>query len=557
MTSMPEIIERHAGEILQLWRQEAEQVAAAKGLSRPELISIMPTFLASLGRSDVEPEAQWTRRQCRLIESHLSARLREGFHLDAILEEFALLGRCITRVWLSNPPAERPGAAEVERLFADLQVAAAVVTEAFTQHMREDEQAEKRYLRRLQAIASKALEARDGSASLRACLKDVLELVMEAMAAQTAAILLCEPESQDLILVASAGIADEPLARYATSQGPVSFAAKTASRAQETTSIADVATTELDVSDELRRSGIHALLGVCLPQQDRLVGVMYVGIREPRSFTAREVRRIEMLGERLTLHLDNARLYAELRQTNDDLCVERAQIEGFVSVLAHDLRGPLSVARLNAQNLLRHPEMFSTHRKLAEGIVRNVDRTDRMVRDLLDAHRIRAGQPLSLELGECDLGAIVRDVVADLAATHGDRFVLQAAAAVRGIWSAADLRRAIWNLATNAIKYGAADTPVTITVTRLREGAAVAVHNEGPPIALEDQAALFKPFAQLRSASPAGRHGWGLGLTLVEGCAAAHGGCIEVVSAAGQGTTFTLRLPADAHPYQPSVRPAG
>lgn len=89
-----------------------------------------------------------------------------------------------------------------------------------------------------------------------------------------------------------------------------------------------------------------------------------------------------------------------------------------------------------------------------------------------------------------------------------------------------------------------------LTVEKTSDRAAVAVHNEGPPIAPEDQARLFAPFVRTRAAVAGGQRGWGLGLTFVHGCAEAHGGRVTLESSAERGTTFTLELPLDARSYQ-------
>jgi signal transduction histidine kinase len=96
---------------------------------------------------------------------------------------------------------------------------------------------------------------------------------------------------------------------------------------------------------------------------------------------------------------------------------------------------------------------------------------------------------------------------------------------------------------SNAIKYGAADRPIDVAIAAGRSGVTLSVHNEGPPLAPEEQAQLFVPFRRGRR----GRQpGWGLGLTLVKACAEAHGGRVEVRSSVEEGTTFSLHLPADA-----------
>jgi signal transduction histidine kinase len=168
-----------------------------------------------------------------------------------------------------------------------------------------------------------------------------------------------------------------------------------------------------------------------------------------------------------------------------------------------------------------------------------------MVKDLLDVSRVRAGQSLPLDLEECDLGAVARAVFEELSATHGDRFALDAPGPVRGVWSQDELRRALWNLAENAVKYGHREGRVALAVARTADGACVSVHNDGPPISPEDQRRLFEPYERLKASAPS-TIGWGLGLALVRACVDAHGGTIEVESNAADGTTFTILLPRDS-----------
>ncbi len=139
---------------------------------------------------------------------------------------------------------------------------------------------------------------------------------------------------------------------------------------------------------------------------------------------------------------------------------------------------------------------------------------------------------------------------------HGERFVVNAGEHEWGFWSARDMRRALWNLVTNAIKYGGKTTPVAIGISSSAGTVELAVHNEGPPIPAEERATLFEPFARAISAQTAAERGWGLGLTLVKGCAEAHGGTVVLESAPDSGTTFTLRFPSDARPFQPRATSA-
>lgn len=538
MTSLSEILRRHHDEIVRRWSEESSRAAAARGLDGPELSNMMPRFLEALADAGEDLGSSDVRAR-RMAEAHCSTRVRQGFQLGEITEEFAILGRAVARTWASWPAERQPEPVEIERLFETLHLASVSVVELFTRHMLDEEQLEKRYSRLLRTIARDALAPEAPPLSAR--LEDVLEVVREAMGAKTAALLLFDPETEALETVVSVGTARERVGSLVSSLAPSTFVGQVASR-EATTTVLDVETTELEVSEELRKSGVHALLGVRLPPYHKLSGLMYVGLDQTRAFTPHEVHRLETLGEQLLLHLDGARMFATLRKGLAELQAERELRERFVSVLAHDLRGPLAAAKLAAQML----ESKDDPRGLAKRVARNIERADRMIRDLLDANRIRAGEALPTKIVECDLAAVASEVVDDLAVVHGPRFVVEAHGPLKGYWSDDQLRRALWNLASNAVKYGTPETPVTIALTRVGDRVLVSVHNEGPAITADDQKRLFKPFSRTPSAQAGIPSGWGLGLTLVRGFAEAHGGHVSVESEAGKGTTFTIDLPLDA-----------
>lgn len=538
MASLAKLIQQQHEQIMTCWAAKAQQAASARGLDQPELRNVLPRFLSAL--TDGSDPAEF-------VEHHLADRVRKGFELAEIVEEFVLLERCIASLWLATPVPDRPS--EEDRLaYADkLQRAVVSVTNLFHEHMERDEQWEKRYLRLLQSLADEALRSPD--APLRSNLRGVLELLLEATSAHSISLVLFDPDGGEVLTSASAGDAEDELRQFAVSLDASSLIGMVAASA-EPIRIADVQTTDLEVSDTLRHSGIHSILGVRLPPGRRLVAVLYIGLREKRSFTTREIARLETLGAGLTLHLDNAKLYADLRDRIRELGIERDLRERFVAILAHDLRGPLSAAKMSSQLLIRHPERLDERRDLAVRVERNLDRIDRMIADLLDVSRVRAGRRLPLRLDSCDLGALAEQVVDELSATHGDRFELVRPQTVRGVWSHEELHRALWNLGTNAVKYGAPDATITVRVEPTPTGARLSVHNFGEPIATGEQARLFDLYSRLKDSARPGS-GWGLGLALVRACAEAHGGQVEVRSNQQDGTTFTLDLPHDSRPFQP------
>jgi PAS domain S-box-containing protein len=225
---------------------------------------------------------------------------------------------------------------------------------------------------------------------------------------------------------------------------------------------------------------------------------------------------------------------------------ERDLREQFVNTLSHDLRNPLSAAKASAQIIARYPDRTDRIPSLATRITDSIGRADKMIEDLLDANRIRAGKGIPLEIKQCDLSEIAEKVCEELATVHGDRFVRDFSPSLEGYWSCKDLYRLLENLITNALKYGSSTTPVTVHLEERGKNVEIAIHNWGEPISPEDQKRLFDPFMRSKAAESGEKKGWGLGLTLVRGVTDAHGGRVEVESHRGSGTTFREILPRDA-----------
>ena len=231
-----------------------------------------------------------------------------------------------------------------------------------------------------------------------------------------------------------------------------------------------------------------------------------------------------------------------------DLETERALRESFVSLLTHDLRTPLSVAKISAQLIQRRFSDPDACLNLALKISHSIDRADEMIRNLLDANRIRSGEKLPLNLQHFELSGFIHDTLLDLATVHGDRFLLKPSEKIEGFWDVQNIRRVIENLCNNAIKYGS-NSVVTLSLSQKDKDVIISVHNEGSIISKEDQESLFQQFRRSNGADESGKKGWGIGLTLVRGVAEAHGGSVTVQSESGIGTIFTVTLPKDSHPF--------
>jgi len=275
-----------------------------------------------------------------------------------------------------------------------------------------------------------------------------------------------------------------------------------------------------------------------------LISGISSALRDSRRKTQEALRLQETVftqAERTIASLTKAE--AALKESELQLREQFKLREQFVAGLGHDLRTPLNAARLSAVLAARQPLDQEQVRLNTARIVRSVDSADQLIRDLLDATRVRAGQKLPIEPTQCELVAVTRTALDDLAAVHGDRFVLRAPAALPGVWDPNALRRVVENLAGNAVKYGAPDTAIEVALAEADGWVELTVTNQGEPLPPQELDRLFTAYHRGSHAEASGRGGWGIGLTLVKGAAEAHGGTISVTSSAERGTTFTLRLP--------------
>lgn len=232
-----------------------------------------------------------------------------------------------------------------------------------------------------------------------------------------------------------------------------------------------------------------------------------------------------------------------LETTVNGLKSERDLRDYFVASLSHDMRTPLTAAKMSAQILNKHPGDREFVHRSATRIIDNMNRADSMIRDLLDANSIKAGEKLPLEIGHCNLNNLVSETLDEFNAVHGERFIFRSKEMIEGNWSCSGLRRILENLCNNAIKYGAPQSPITVTIEKKNTWVSLMVHNEGNPIPASDQQKLFEPFRRAQSAQESLQKGWGLGLTLVKGLTEAHGGIVKVESSKEAGTTFIVRIP--------------
>jgi hypothetical protein len=229
-----------------------------------------------------------------------------------------------------------------------------------------------------------------------------------------------------------------------------------------------------------------------------------------------------------------------LRDTAARSRTERSGAE-LVSVVAHELRSPLTSVKGFTATLLAKWERFNDEQKLhmLQTINADADRLTRLISELLDVSRIETGR-LELRKQVVDLSAVVaRDIAGRVAAGEpADRFVVESDGSLPEMWADPDkVAQVVGNIVENSLRHGAGT--VTVAVVPSGDGARVTVVDEGEGIA---PAALPRVFTKFwRDAK---RGGTGLGLFIAKGIVDAHGGTIEAARADSGGARVSFTLPA-------------
>jgi K+-sensing histidine kinase KdpD len=225
--------------------------------------------------------------------------------------------------------------------------------------------------------------------------------------------------------------------------------------------------------------------------------------------------------------------------------------------VSHDFRTPLTTVKALAEELVQTtpPEAGASIEPVAAGITEQADRLMQLVDNVLDLSRIRGGVlPVQLEFNTAEdlVGAAVRNAKGVLAEHPLEYEIDWQAPALTGYFDFAHALRALSNLLTNAARYSAPTSPITIEVRRVDRWLVIAVGDRGRGVAAGERERIFEAFYRPPDTAPDGG-GAGLGLAIARQLAAAQGGTVRYEPRAGGGSMFVLHLPAEAPPLAPSM----
>jgi len=260
------------------------------------------------------------------------------------------------------------------------------------------------------------------------------------------------------------------------------------------------------------------------------------------GYGAHELRIAEEFGRRASHAIDNALLY---KRSGEAIRVR----DEFLSIASHELRTPLTPLSIQMEVLdrtvaaqIEDDRTRTDIQKRLATCARQVERMTRLVLNLLDVSRLRAGR-LELQLDDCDLRELTSDITArfqDELSRSGRRIELLVDGPIIGRWDRSRVDQVLTNLVSNAVRYGG-KKPIAVVLSRTPTRVTITVSDQGVGIEEKDLDRIFERFERGETSRSHG--GLGLGLYIARRIVEAHGGSLAVKSRVGEGSTFQVDLP--------------
>ena len=350
-------------------------------------------------------------------------------------------------------------------------------------------------------------------------------------------------------------LGDGPVGMCATNRAPVQ--------------VADVETSEFGRRKIWLHDQIRAVVAVPLLRDERVTGALVIRRKLVGEFSPATLKLLQTLGSQSVMAIENARLFKESQIKSEQLAEASKLKSQFLANMSHELRTPLNaiigvteMLAEDARDLKREDEIEPLDR-----VLRAARHLLELINDILDLSKIEAGR-MDIHVEAFPIRPMIDDVITTigpLAEKNGNKIVINCPDDIGTMHAdQTRIRQALLNLMSNASKFTEHGV-VTVEVARLRkngvEEIALAVRDTGIGLSPEQMSRLFQEFVQADASTTRKYGGTGLGLAISRRFCQMMGGDITVESELAEGSTFTIRLPAQvreakALPISRLARPA-
>ena len=376
----------------------------------------------------------------------------------------------------------------------------------------------------------------DSIGNLRRLLSEIMRVSEETLNAEASSLMLYDPKNRELYFEVALGEKGEKVRRkrIKLNQGIAGGAASTG----KTINVKDVYRDKRFFSGMDEKSGFktRSILAVPLKRKEKLLGVLEIlNKKGGRSFNKEDIALAEIIASQAAIVIENAQLYAE------SIRAERmAAIGQTIASVSHDVKNILAGLQ-GGMELVDMGLQVENEKTLTEGwsmVKGNVGKISDLVLDMLNYSR---------EKGPSLLPANVNRIVSEVTQLYSEKANEKGASikllldeqAKDSLFDPAGLERVILNLVNNSFDaLPAKDGCITIRTSFSPKNITLEISDNGCGIPKENLEQIFNLFFTTK-----GSKGTGIGLAVVQKIIKEHKGRINVKSAAGQGTTFSINLP--------------
>jgi two-component system sensor histidine kinase CiaH len=220
------------------------------------------------------------------------------------------------------------------------------------------------------------------------------------------------------------------------------------------------------------------------------------------------------------------------------------QQQNFVMAITHELKTPLSVARLNLETVQKRQLPDDKQQRLLSATLQETLRLDTLINNVLLSSQLDDGA-YKATFEELNFTGLVQDVLQGFRGRYPNRELREELTS--DVEVAGDqllLQLLVSNLVENANKYAPRDTPIWCRLQQTSKGAVLEVRDEGPGIPDSEKKSVFEKFYRVGSEQTRRAKGTGLGLFICSRIARAHGAALTLTDSVPSGATFTVRFKA-------------
>ena len=298
----------------------------------------------------------------------------------------------------------------------------------------------------------------------------------------------------------------------------------------------------------LLREGFKSTLAVPLLREGRVLGALVIRRKTDGEFPRAVVELLQTFASQSVVAIENARLFQQVQETSRELEVASRHKSQFLANMSHELRTPLNAIIGYSEMLQEEAEDLDEQTFLPD--LQRINAAGKhllgLINDILDLSKIEAGR-MDLDLSTFEVGQLVRDVqaiVQPLVDKNGNTLVISCPDDLGTMYAdQTKLRQTLFNLLSNAAKFTERGR-IELRVASQHPLVTFAVSDTGIGMTEEQLSRLFEAFSQAEASTRSRYGGTGLGLAISRHFCHLMGGDLTVESVHGQGSTFTVRLPA-------------